>query len=121
MVECENNINLNNKLELSLENFQGPLDLLLHFVREEKIEIKDIFLSSVTDQFLKFISSVNIIDVDRSSEYMEITATLMEIKSRAMLPMLPVEEDEETPEQEIIRRLEEFRIIKEASEELKKK
>ncbi|MEG1923753.1 MAG: segregation/condensation protein A [Clostridia bacterium] len=113
--ECD----IKDSLKLELDNFNGPLDQLLYLVKEAKIEIKDIFLSNVTDQFLKYmaIRSKNL-DVDENSEYMEITATLLEIKSRSMLPQLPYEE-EETPEQEIIRRLDEFRMLKEASERLK--
>ena len=111
-----------NALKLQLECFNGPLDVLLSMVKEAKIQIKDIFLSTVTDQFLSYMAELDSLDVERGSEYMEITATLLEIKSRALLPEPPkTEENEETPEQEIIRRLDEFRLLKEASERLKEK
>jgi len=97
-----------NALKLQLECFNGPLDVLLSMVKDAKIQIKDIFLSSVTDQFLSYMAELDSLDVERGSEYMEITATLLEIKSRALLPEPPkTEENEETPEQEIIRRLDE--------------
>lgn len=109
------------ELKFQLDGFSGPLDLLLSMVKEARIEIKDIFISNITDQFLAYMAALKKLDIDLGSEYMEITATLLEIKSRSLLPA--VEEDyslgEETPEQEIIRRLDEFRILKEASEKLR--
>lgn len=110
------------ELKLQLSCFSGPLDLLLSMVKEAKIEIKDIFVSNITNQFLEYMSTFERLDIELGSEYMEITATLLEIKSRSMLPEIPIEEiEEETPEQEIIRRLDEFRLLKEASEKLKEK
>ncbi len=109
------------ELKLRIEGFSGPLDLLLSMVKEAKIEIKDIFISNITDQFLAYMSAFDRLDIELGSEYMEITATLLEIKSRALLPEQeePEFSEEETPEQEIIRRLDEFRILKEASEKLR--
>lgn len=110
------------ELSLNLANFNGPLDLLLHLVKEAKIEIKDIFLSEVTSQFLAYMTQLNTLDVDKASEYMEIAATLLEIKSHSLLPVMPGLEDDasETSEQLLIRRLEEYaKLFKEASMELK--
>ncbi len=107
-------------LELDIKNFAGPLDLLLALVKENKIEIKDIFVSQVTEQFLQFMSQVAKLDVDQASEYMAMSATLLEIKSRALLPVLPgFEETEESPEQLLIRQLEEYKLFKEVVTELK--
>ena len=111
-----------NELSLNIKNFNGPLDLLLHLVKEAKIEIKDIFLSEVTSQFLAYMTQLNTLDVDKASEYMEIAATLLEIKSHSLLPVMPGLEDDsaETSEQLLIRRLEEYaKLFKEASMELK--
>ncbi len=110
-----------NELELKLNNFEGPLDLLLHLVKEAKIEIKDIFISQVTDQFLVYMNQISTIDVEKASEYMAIAATLMEIKSHSLLPVLPDETEQESPEQEFIRDLEEYKRFKEVSEKLKTK
>lgn len=107
------------ELELKLENFEGPLDLLLHLVKEAKIEIKDIFVSQVTDQFLNYMNQLSTIDVDKASEYMAIAATLMEIKSHALLPVMPDDDEENTPEKEFIRDLEEYKRFKEISAKLK--
>ncbi len=107
-------------LKLDLANFSGPLDLLLALVKENKIEIKDIFVSQVTEQFLQYMDQVSKLDVDQASEYMAMSATLLEIKSRALLPVLPgLDEDEESPEQLLIRQLEEYKLFKEVVTELK--
>ncbi len=107
-------------LELKLSNFDGPLDLLLSLVKENKIEIKDIFVSQVTEQFLAYMDQVSDLDVELASEYMAMSATLLEIKSRALLPILKeLEPEEETPEEVLIRQLEEYKLFKEIVTELK--
>lgn len=107
-------------LELKLTNFSGPLDLLLALVKENKIEIKDIFVSQVTEQFLQYMTQLNELDVDKASEYMNMSATLLEIKSRALLPVIEgLNDDEETPEKVLIRQLEEYKLFKEIVSELK--
>lgn len=109
-----------NVLELKLSNFDGPLDLLLSLVKENKIEIKDIFVSQVTEQFLAYMNQVSELDVELASEYMAMSATLLEIKSRALLPILKeLEPEEETPEEVLIRQLEEYKLFKEIVTELK--
>ena len=108
------------ELELKLTNFSGPLDLLLALVKENKREIKDIFVSQVTEQFLQYMSQLSELDFDKASEYMNMSATLLEIKSRALLPVLPgLEDDEESPEKVLIRQLEEYKLFKEIVTELK--
>ena len=107
-------------LELKLTNFSGPLDLLLALVKENKIEIKDIFVSQVTEQFLQYMDQLADLDVDKASEYMAMAATLLEIKSRALLPILPdFDNGEESPEKILIRQLEEYKLFKEIVTELK--
>ena len=109
------------ELKLTLSNFDGPLDLLLTLVKENKIEIKDIFVSQVTEQFLQYMSQVSELDVDQASEYMAMAATLIEIKSRALLPILrELDDNEETPEAVLIRQLEEYKLFKEIVTDLKK-
>ena len=109
-----------NVLKLKLSNFDGPLDLLLSLVKENKIEIKDIFVSQVTEQFLAYMDQVSELDVELASEYMAMSATLLEIKSRALLPILKeLEPEEETPEEVLIRQLEEYELFKKIVTELK--
>ncbi len=103
-----------------LDNFEGPLDLLLHLIKEAKIEIKYVFVSQVTEQFLAYIDGLSVLNVDKASEYLNMAATLLEIKSKSVLP---VEEDPlgelEDPEAALIRQLEEYKLFKEASAKLK--
>ena len=108
-----------NVLELKLTNFSGPLDLLLTLVKENKIEIKDIFVSQVTEQFLQYMDQLSELDVDQAGEYMAMAATLLEIKSRALMPVEEEDNGEESPEKVLIRQLEEYKLFKEIVTELK--
>lgn len=120
MGEFESVVDYSTKLKIGLEEFDGPLDLLLHLIREAKIEIKDIFVSEVTEQFLGYMNGVAVLDVDKASEYLNMAATLLEIKSKSVLPKIEEFLDEaEDPEQALIRQLEEYKLFKEASEKLK--
>lgn len=102
-----------------LDNFEGPLDLLLHLVKEAKIEIKDIFVSEVTNQFLEYIKSAEFLDIDKASEYLDMAATLLELKSKSILPRIEEFEDDENSPEAFVRKLEEYKLLKEASEKLK--
>lgn len=117
MAEFESVVDYSTKLD----NFEGPLDLLLHLIKEAKIEIKDIFVSQVTEQFLEYINGVSSLDVDKASEYLNMAATLLEIKSKSLLPKIEIIDENEDPEQALIRQLEEYKLFKEASEKLKEK
>ncbi len=115
MAEFESVVDYSTKLDI----FEGPLDLLLHLIKEAKIEIKDVFVSQVTEQFLSYMNGLSILDVDKASEYLNMAATLLEIKSKSILPR---EEDLDglIDEQELlIQKLEEYKLFKEASEKLK--
>ena len=94
---------------VSLRQFEGPLDLLLHLITRAKVDIKDIFVSEITEQYLESMQGVSELDMDTASEFLTMAAMLLEIKSRALLPRAPepAEDGEETPEQALIRRLEE--------------
>ncbi len=106
--------------EVHLENFDGPLDLLWFLVRRSKININDIFLSEITEQYLATMSQVDNLDLERASEFIEVAACLIEIKSREILPRPPVDEDpEDDPKAALIRRMEEYRLLKEASVKIK--
>ncbi len=105
--------------ELALSNFNGPLDFLLELVKINKIEIKDIFVSQVTEQFLQYMSQLSALDVDMASEYMATAATLLEIKSKSLLPMIEGDDSEESPEAIFVKQLEEYKMFKEIVVELK--
>ena len=106
---------------IQLKQFEGPLDLLLHLISRAKVDIKDIFVSEITEQYLASLHGLDELDMDVASEFLTMAATLLEIKSRALLPRPPQPEDEEgeTPEQELIRRLEEYKLYKESAGRMK--
>ncbi len=121
MAEFESVVDYSTKLKIGIEEFDGPLDLLLHLIKEAKIEIKDIFVSEVTKQFLEYMDGLDVLDVDKASEYLNMAATLLEIKSKSVLPKIEeYMEDYEDPETMLIRQLEEYKLFKEASEKLEK-
>ena len=108
-------------VDLKRYEYSGPLDLLLDMISHAKIDIKDIFISEITEQYLESMSQLNDLDMDSASEFLQMAATLLEIKSRALLPKPPVEEDPdaESPEEALIRQLEEYKRFKEISQEMK--
>ena len=108
-----------------ISNFEGPLDLLLFLVNRAEIEIKDIFVSEVTEQFLDYINRADDMDMEKESEYLAIAATLLEIKSKALLPQTEfdfddsMDEDYYDPKKSLIQQIEEYKLFKEASQKLK--
>lgn len=106
------------KYEVKLDNFEGPLDLLLHLVSQAKIQIQDIFVSQITEQYLEYIRAAHTLDLEVASEFLQMAATLVYIKSRALLPRMAAEdvgEDGLTPEERLIVQLEEYKRYKEAA------
>lgn len=99
-----------------LKDFDGPLDLLLHLIGKAQVDIKDIFVSEITDQYIESVRNAPDLDMDDATDFLVMAATLLEIKSRAMLPKPPpVGEEEEDPEQALIRQLEEYKRFKETA------
>lgn len=107
---------------VSLKQFDGPLDLLLTLIGKARIDIQEIFVSEITEQYLAYMAGVDELDMESASEFLQMAATLVEIKSRAMLPKPPRVEDEEglTPEEALVRQLTEYKKFKEASREMQK-
>lgn len=98
---------------LHLPLFEGPLDLLLHLVRENKVSIADIPIALITDQYLEYLRLMEELDLEVASEFLVMAATLLEIKSRMLLPKPPrVDEEEEDPRAELVARLEEYQRYK---------
>lgn len=102
--------------KFKIDQFEGPLDLLLHLIKVTKIDIRDIFLSDITEQYLEMMNDIDDIDIEKASEFINMSATLLEIKSRHLLPVESEEVDEEDPEQRLIRQIEEYKIFKEQGE-----
>jgi segregation and condensation protein A len=104
-------------IHFQLKQFDGPLDLLLHLIGKAKIDIKDIFVSEITEQFIDAVGSAADFDMDEASEFIAMAALLVEIKSRSLLPK-PRSDDEEYPEQLLIDRLTAYKQIKESAESM---
>lgn len=103
--------------QVRLEHFEGPLDLLLFLIREHEVDIYDIPISLVTQQYLQYLELLKLLDLEVGSEYLLMAATLLRIKSKMLLPRRPEEEEEETadPREELVQRLLEYRQFKEAA------
>ena len=101
-------------IHIQLKQFDGPLDLLLHLIGRAKIDIKDIFVSEITEQFIQAVGNATDFDMDEASEFITMAALLVEIKSRSLLPK-PQSEEEEDPEQLLIDRLNAYKQFKESA------
>ena len=109
-----------NSYKVKLDVFEGPLDLLLHLIKDSKLDIQTVKLSDITGQYLDYISTLDLINLENAADFLEVAATLIEIKSKKLLPRVEgVVEDEEDPETLLNRRLEEYKLFKDASERLK--
>lgn len=106
-------------LEVFLEAFEGPLDLLLYLIKRQNLDILDIPVAEITRQYMEYIALMDELRLEVAAEYLVMAAMLAEIKSRLLLPR-PVEADtdEEDPRAELIRRLQEYERYKQAAEEI---
>lgn len=104
-------------LVIELDRFQGPLDLLLHLIRQQDIDIFDIPIATITDQFLRAVEGIQAEDLDGAGEFLEMAATLVRIKAQMLLPR-PGDDEEEDPRAELVRRLLEYEQIREISTRL---
>lgn len=107
-----------NALELCLESFSGPMDLLLYLIKKENINILELDVSEITQQYVQYIELMDILKFELAAEYLVMAATLAEIKSRMMLPKEQFDEEEEDPKLALIKRLQEYQRYKTASENL---
>ncbi len=108
------------ELEVKLQVFEGPLDLLLHLIDKSKVNIYDIPIAEVTDQYMEYVRSMDKQDLNIVSEFLVMAATLLDIKSRMLLPKEVNEEgEEEDPRQELVEKLLEYKMYKYMSYELR--
>lgn len=105
-------------ITLKLKDFNGPLDMLLFMIGKAKIDIKDIFVSQITDQYIQSVREAEDLDMDEASSFIQMAATLLEIKSRSLLPKPPPLEDEEDPQTVLIRQLEEYARFKQIAADM---
>jgi segregation and condensation protein A len=102
--------------QVDLATFRGPLDLLLYLVKREEVDICDIPIARITEQFLEYMRAIELLDVERAGDFLVTAATLMEIKSRMLLPRMEAAvADEDDPRQELVRQLLEYKKFKEAA------
>ncbi|MDO4521542.1 MAG: segregation/condensation protein A [Eubacteriales bacterium] len=108
------------EIPVKLQEFEGPLDLLLHLIDKNKVNIFDIPIVEITDQYMEYIRDIHEEDMGRMSEFLVMAATLLDIKSRMLLPREVNEEgEEEDPRQELVERLLEYKLYKYMSYELR--
>jgi segregation and condensation protein A len=106
-------------LEVILEAFEGPLDLLLYLIRRQNLDILDIPVAKITEQYMGYIEMMSSMRFDLAAEYLLMAATLAEIKSRMLLPRVALEEDEaDDPRAELVRRLQEYERFKKAAQDI---
>ena len=102
---------------LELKDFSGPLDMLLFMVGKAKIDIQDIFVSEITDQYIRYVRESDFLEMDDASSFINMAATLLEIKSRSLLPK-PQPPQEDDPEAMLIRQLEEYAMFKQIAADM---
>lgn len=106
--------------EIKLAQFEGPFDLLLFFIERDELDIQDIPIARITDDFLNYIHQMNSLNMELASEFIFVAATLMRIKAKMLLPRYAAEEDGELdPKAELIRKLVEYKKIKLICEQLR--
>lgn len=101
--------------QVELDRFQGPLDLLLHLIRNQDIDVFDIPISRITRQFLAAIAQVDRLELERAGEFLEMAATLVRIKAQMLFPRHTDDGEEEDPRAELVRRLLEYEHFREAA------
>lgn len=105
-------------LEIFLEAFEGPLDLLLYLIKRQNLDILDIPIAEITAQYMQYIELMEVLQLELAGEYLVMAAMLAEIKSRMLLPRPVDEDEEEDPRAELIRRLQEYERYKQAADDL---
>jgi len=110
-------------MKIKLDIFEGPLDLLLYLIKKNHINIYDIPIVSVVEQYLQFLELMKFVDINVASEYLVMAATLISIKSKMLLPQEQIQEEEQQidPREELVKRLLEYQKFKEAADFLKAK
>lgn len=105
---------------VKLTNFEGPLDLLLFLIKKNEVDIYDIPIAEITKQYLEYVAIIQMLDLEGAGDFILVAATLIRIKAQMLLPKPPeeIEEEEEDPRQELVRRLLEYQRYKEVAGQL---
>ena len=107
------------KYNVVLQNFEGPMDLLLYLISKHKMNIFDISLSELTDKYIEYLNQLTEYNIEITSEFIVMAATLLDIKAKRLLPELePKEEEDDVTEEDIINKIIEYKKYKEISEKI---
>ena len=107
-----------NKYKVKIDNFEGPLDLLCHLIDKNKMDIFDIRISDITDQYIEFLNAMEKLNLEIASEFLIMASTLLYLKSKTLLPN-QVEDEKELTEEELLRRIIEYKKYKEITKKFK--
>lgn len=118
----ENVEDVQSQLSFKLDGFEGPLDLLLHLIKEKNVSIQDVKISEITDQYLKYMENIHDLDMDEATAFLDMTSRLLEIKSKSLLPVEQTDDEEEEMDEEtrLKIQLQEYQLFKEAGGNLQK-
>jgi segregation and condensation protein A len=105
-------------LEIFLEDFSGPMDVLLYLIQRKDIDILELDVSEITGQYIQYIELMDALKIELAADYLVMAATLAQIKSRMLIPQSEEEEEEQDPRSELIRRLQEYQRYKSAAESI---
>ncbi|MGY5452965.1 segregation and condensation protein A [Agarivorans sp. MS3-6] len=105
-------------MEVILEQFEGPLDLLLYLIRKQKLDIQYLPVLAITQQYMEYIEAMRLLKLELAAEYLVMAALLTEIKSRTLLPIQEHDEEEDDPRAMLIRRLQEYELYKDATDKV---
>lgn len=108
-----------NKYKIKIENFEGPLDLLCHLIDKNKMDICDIKISEITDQYIGYINQMEQMNLEIASEFLIMASTLLYLKSKSLLPKTDNEDEKELTEEELLRRIIEYKKYKEITKKLR--
>lgn len=112
-------------IEFKINEFEGPLDLLLHLIKESKMDIMNIEIEKITEQYMSYLDSQEKMNLEIASEYLVLASELLEIKSKLLLPNVKLDEEgeevEEDPREELVKRLLEYQAYKEITKELQRR
>lgn len=108
-----------NKYNIKIENFEGPLDLLCHLIERNKMDICDIKISEITDQYVEYLNEMERMNLEIASEFLIMASTLLYLKSKSLLPSTENEDEKELTEEELLKRIIEYKKYKEITKKLK--
>ena len=107
-----------NKYKVKIENFEGPLDLLCHLIDKNKMDVCDIKISEIADQYINYLNEMEEMNLEIASEFLVMASTLLYLKSKTLLPT-EIEDEKELTEEELIRRIIEYKKYKEITKKLR--